>query len=80
MPSRAMERDLIPSWESREVTHEVELLALIKELDSAIARDTDALSRAESKHASSDLWARIHRKMAARRELRDRLPGPSAPN
>jgi hypothetical protein len=41
-----MEQDLTPSWETREVTHEVELLALIEELDSAIARDTDALSRA----------------------------------
>jgi hypothetical protein len=32
-----MEQDLTPSWETREVTHEVELLALIEELDSAIA-------------------------------------------
>jgi hypothetical protein len=30
-------RDLIPSWETREVTHEVELLAWIEELsDEAI--------------------------------------------
>ena len=37
-----MERDFIPSWETREMTHEVELLALIEELDSAISRDRDA--------------------------------------
>jgi hypothetical protein len=71
-----MERDYIPSWETREVTHEVELLAMIEKLDSAIGRDVDALSRAKSTHASADLWARIHRKMAARRELCEHLPGP----
>jgi hypothetical protein len=73
-----MERDFIPSWETREMTHEVELLALIEELDSAISRDVDALSRANSKRASAHLWARIHRKTTARHELCDHLPGPPA--
>jgi hypothetical protein len=81
MPSRTTERGQILSWDTLEVTHDVEcLLKEIEELDSAIARDMDALSRAESKHASSDLWARIDRKIAARRELRERLPGPSTPD
>jgi len=71
-----MERDQIPSWETCEVRHEVELLAQIEELDSAISRDMDALSQAESKHTSADLWTSIRVKMAERRELRDRLPGP----
>ena len=52
------------------------LLEQIEELDSAISRDVDALSQAESKHASADLWARIHRKTAARLELCGHLPGP----
>ena len=71
-----MERDFIPSWETREVTHEVEVLAQIEDLDSAISRDMDALGRAKSKRASADLWTRIRLKMAERGELRDRLPGP----
>ena len=58
------------------MTHEAELLALIEELDSAISRDIDALSRAKSKRASADLWARIHRKTTARLELCGHLPGP----
>jgi hypothetical protein len=60
------------------MTHEVELLALIEELDSAISRDIDALTRAKSKRASAHLWARIHRKTTARHELCDHLPGPPA--
>ena len=71
-----MEQDLIPSWETLELTHEGELLALIEELNLAISRDVEALSRAKSKRASSHLWARIHRKMTARHELCDHLPGP----
>ena len=71
-----MEQDLIPSWETLELTREGELLAQIEELDSAISRDRDALGRAKSKRASADLWARIHRKTAARRELCKHLPGP----
>jgi hypothetical protein len=62
------------------VTHEVELLALIDELDSAIGRDVDALSRAKSKRASAHLWARIHRKTTARLELCGHLPGPPPQN
>ena len=58
------------------MTHEAELLAQIEDLDSAINRDMDALSRAKSQHASADLWASIRLKMGERRELRDRLPGP----
>ena len=58
------------------MTHEVELLVQIEELDLAISRDMDALGRAKSKHASADLWTRIRLKMAERCELRDRLPGP----
>ena len=57
------------------MTYEVELLALIEELDAEISRDMEALSRAEPS-ASEDLWARIHRKTAARRELCEFLPGP----
>jgi hypothetical protein len=71
-----MEQDQIPSWETREVTNEVDLLALIEELDSAISRDVDALSRAVSERASADLWASIHRKTTARLELCAHLPGP----
>ena len=81
MPSRAMERDSIPSWGTLGVSHEVErLLAQIKELDSSIGRDMKALSRAGSKHVSDDVWARIRLKMVKRRELRDRLPGPPLSN
>jgi hypothetical protein len=58
------------------VAHDGELLAHIEKLDSAISRDMDALGRAKSKRASADLWTRIRLKMAERRELRDRLPGP----
>ena len=72
-----MERDQISSWETREVTHESELLAQIKELDSVIGQHMDALGRAKSKRASAHLWARIHRKMAARLKLCEHLPGPS---
>jgi hypothetical protein len=71
-----MEWDNISSREPREMAHEVELLTQIEELDSAISRDMDALSRAESKHASAHLWARIHRKTTARLELCGHLPGP----
>jgi hypothetical protein len=71
-----MEQDLIPSWETLELTHEGELLAQIEKLDSAISRDMDALGRAKSGRASADLWTRIRLKMAERGELRDRLPGP----
>ena len=52
------------------------LLEQIDDLDSTIGRDMDALSRAESKQASANLWARIHRKRAARSELCEQLPGP----
>jgi hypothetical protein len=52
------------------------LLAQIEELDSAISRDMDALSRVASNHAGGDLWASIRRKMEARGELLERLPGP----
>jgi hypothetical protein len=52
------------------------LLAQIKELDCSIGDDMDALGRAESMHVSGDLWASIQQKIAARRELRGRLPGP----
>ena len=59
------------------MTHEVErLLAQIEELNSSISRDVNALSHTESKHASSDLWANIRMKMAKRRKLCHRLPGP----
>ena len=71
-----MEPDLIPSWETLELTHEGELLVQIEQLDSAISRDMDALGRAKTKRASAGLWTRIRLKMAKRRELRDRLPGP----
>jgi hypothetical protein len=60
----------------RKVTSEVELLAQIEELDSAISHNMDVLSRGESRHASANLWAGIQRKMVKRRELCDRLPGP----
>ena len=52
------------------------LLGQIKELDCSIGDDMNALGRAQSKHVSGDLWASIHQKIAARRELRGRLPGP----
>ena len=57
--------------------HEAELLAEIEKLDSAIGQHMDALGRAKSKRASAHLWARIHRKITARQELCERLPGPS---
>ena len=56
------------------------LLAQIKELDCSIGDDMDALGRAQSKQVSGDLWASIHQKIAARRELRGRLPGPPLPD
>jgi hypothetical protein len=56
--------------------HEVELLALTEELDSAISRDVDALTRAKSKRAGAHISARIRRKTTARLELCDHLPGP----
>jgi hypothetical protein len=72
-----MERGETRFRDSPRMIHKVEwLLEQIEELDSTISRDIDALSRAESKHASADLWTRIHRKMAARRELCAQLPGP----
>jgi hypothetical protein len=33
------------------------------------AHDADALSRAESKHESTDLWARMRLRLSERREL-----------
>ena len=57
--------------------HEAELLAQIEKLDSVIGQHMDALGRAKSERASAYLWSRIHRKMAARQELCEHLPGPS---
>jgi hypothetical protein len=50
-------------------SEEEELFARIAELDASIGKEADALSRAESKHESADLWARIRTMLAERREL-----------
>jgi hypothetical protein len=51
------------------------LFVRIEARDSSISRDAQALSHAESKHLSADLWARIRLQLAERRELYALLDG-----